>query len=511
VKTPPPRSRWPAVLIVLAVVVVFGRIAGHEFLWWDDQQTIHHNPHLNPPTAAGLVWHWRHPHMGLYVPVTQTAWWLIAQVAYVNEPDPMGIRLNPWLYHAASILVHAASALCVLAILRLLCARDGPALAGAMVFALHPVQIEAVAWASGMKDLLGGLFALAALWQYLRYADATWRNKHYLLATLLFVLAMLAKPAAIVTPLLALAIEVLIVGRSWRLSIGRLWPWLALMIPCAIWTRMIQSVEGPTDLPIWTRPLVALDALAFYIGKLLLPLHLAPDYGRRPQTVLGSGAAYFTWIAPVAIAAALLIWRRRTPWLLAAAAVFGGGVLPIVGLIPFMFQHYSTVADHYLYLSMLGPALALAWIMCRTARPAGWIACAVVLVALGGRSFAQAGHWRDHTAIMTHTLDVNPRSFMACANLGAEHLIYGRLDPAEQMFRKALTIEPEDAKSLDELSLLLLRQGRLAEALDVIERLIPLLPAAGRAQDVPAAQQAVTMLRARVKAGPPPASVPALP
>src|SRR6266850_1541204 len=165
------RSTVYLVVIVVITVVVFGRIAGDDFMYWDDSGTIHHNPRMNPPTVEKILWYWSHPEMGLYIPVTYTVWGGIAAMARLDRADEFGIRLNPWLFHSASILVHVGSALMVFLILRRLVKSDGASLVGALVFALHPVQVEAVAWASGLKDLLCGFFALLSIWHYMRFVD----------------------------------------------------------------------------------------------------------------------------------------------------------------------------------------------------------------------------------------------------------------------------------------------------------------------------------------------------
>src|SRR4051812_21001123 len=165
------RSSIYFVVIGLAVVLVFGRIATNDFTWWDDSGTIHHNPLLNPPTVKNVLWYWSHSDRGLYMPVTFTVWAGIAAIARLQGADEFGISLNPWLFHSASIVVHAGSAMLGFLILRRLIKRDGASLAGAILFAVHPVQVETVAWASGLKDLLCGLFALLAIWEYMQFID----------------------------------------------------------------------------------------------------------------------------------------------------------------------------------------------------------------------------------------------------------------------------------------------------------------------------------------------------
>src|ERR1700733_6640765 len=162
-------SRWvPTILLIVCTLIAMGNLARNEFVSWDDSFNIYHNPHFNPPTLAGVAAYWAHPAYGLYIPLTYTLWGLLAMVAQV-PPDAQGVSLNPWIFHLASIALHVLSVLVVFEILQLLIRNRVAACIGAMLFAIHPVQVEAVAWAAGMKDVLSGLLALVAIWQHLIY------------------------------------------------------------------------------------------------------------------------------------------------------------------------------------------------------------------------------------------------------------------------------------------------------------------------------------------------------
>src|SRR6202012_806581 len=142
-------------------------------------------------------------------------------------------------------------------------------------------------------------------------------------------------------------------GRTWRQIWRSLWPWAVLAVACAAVARLAPPAPHiATEVALWQRPLIAVDALAFYMGKLAWPASLAVDYGRRPAVVIRSHIYYLTWLAPAAVAALLWAFRRRAQVLVAASLVFLAGVAPVLGLVRFDSQDYSTVADHYLYLPM---------------------------------------------------------------------------------------------------------------------------------------------------------------
>jgi len=180
---------------------------------------------------------------------------------------------------------------------RLVMEDDGrAALAGALLFAVHPVQSEAVAWASEAKDLLSALFSLLAIRQYLVFREGE-NRRAYLWASGAFACALLAKPSAVVAPVLLVILNRGIQRRDWAGSLRGLSPWF---VAAAAFTLIAAHVQPAAGLhfvaPVWLRPAIALDALTFYLGKLVLPLHLIPDYGHTSQSVVSSGALAYSWI-----------------------------------------------------------------------------------------------------------------------------------------------------------------------------------------------------------------------
>lgn len=482
-------SGWLYVLLGLIVLIGFGRAWDHEFINWDDELLIYANGHLNPPTLHGLAWHWAHPHYHLYVPVIYTAWWCLANLAHLDTPDPLGASLNPAVFHSANILVHLLAVWVVYQILLRLIGKPWPAFAGAALFAIHPLQVEAVAWATGMKDVLSGLLSFVAIWQYLEFAYADeprGRRRHYILASIAFAFALLAKPSAVMVPVVVAVLDVLIVRRSIKQCAMALWPWLAA---AAVMTVVASRVQPPNPMlggPLWARPLIAADALYFYISKLFFPLHLGIDYGRTPANVLRQHWLYYTWLVPAALAA-IIVWARK-PMLTAASLVFLLSVVPVLGLVAFFFQYYSTVTDRYVYVAMLGPALALAWAVSLRRSLNVFVATMAVLLALLVLTIIQVGYWADSDTLYAHALEVNPSSFVAENNLGQIREHEGKLDDAIALYRGAIEADPGQPKPYSNLAIALAKAGKRAEAIHVIYEMLdlePTLPAGLRTLDVP--------------------------
>jgi protein O-mannosyl-transferase len=463
------RTLGLSALLVLLSFAVYGRALWHGFTWWDDQDTIFLNPSFRPPTAASVLGHWaRLPDETYYYnPLVYTVWGALAAVAY----DPSVAATTPeralaaWPFHFACVLVHGLTGAATFLLLRRLLARgnggdsgvDGPALIGAVAFVVHPVQAETVAWASGFKDLMCGLMTVLAVHEWVAASDpdeppSAHRWPRYVTATLYFVLAILSKPLGVVVPLIAGLVDWAAHRRRPRDVIRRLVPWLLVSAAAAAFAKaFLPASVVPRPVP-WERPLLAGDALAFYVYRVLAPWGFAPDYGRRPMDVLASPWAYAAWVVPVALAAACAIaWRRGHRLPAVGFAVFVVGVAPVVGLVPFDFQYYSTVADHYLYVSMLGVAVVVAGVAARLwtrGRLARGTPIAILLV-WAVSAFVQAGHWKDDLALWSHTVRVNPRSFAGYSQLGFAHDRAGRVDDSIAAYRAAIRLNPDHPNAHD--------------------------------------------------------------
>jgi len=165
----------------------------------------------------------------------------------------MGSRLNPWVFHTANVALHMASSLLALTVLLRLTGSPIAAFVGAAIFAVHPIQVEAVAWASGTKDLLCGAFSLGSIYCLLRSRHHPSERQWLIAGAAALLLALLSKPTAVVTPLIAIAIDVLTLRTPWRRSIATLWPWLVLVVPFIIIGRLIQPPIVAKLPPLWVR------------------------------------------------------------------------------------------------------------------------------------------------------------------------------------------------------------------------------------------------------------------
>ena len=444
----------------IAVVATFFSVMRHEFGGWDDEQNLTLNPQMHPPTWSAVRGYWLRPKYDLYAPVTWTLWSLLAQVGYQPSAPTPEAQLNPYLFHTMNLALHVGSALLAFEFMRRVFGADRivPATIGALLFALHPVQVEPVAWVSGLKDVLAGMLAIGAIVLFL---DSSRDWKRYVAAMFIFALAMLSKPSAVVVPAIVIAIDVLVRHSRLKHSLLRCSPAIALAIVGAIIARLAQQASHVPSVAWWKRPLIALDTIAFYFGKIIWPLHLGVDYGRTPQRVLAFEQFEPFWFWPIIVGLLIVILFRamRDRVLIAAPLVSLLAIAPVLGLLTFDFQEYSTVADHYLYLAMLGPAMFVAS-LAHLARRFTVIAIAI-LVACAGLSVRPSLTWHDARSISEQAIRANPKSKLwggrltkleiDAANALADQ---GDTSGAMDLYSKVLARDPENVIAISNIAAL---------------------------------------------------------
>ena len=486
-------------LLIILPLTVYWQTQYHGFVW-DDAVNVKENPYLRSVSLTNVLRFWQRPYEDLYIPLTYSIWSGIAGLSGHIDGGRAAADLQPRPFHSANLLVHLCATLSVFILLNLLVKNDWAAAGGALLFALHPLQVEAVSWVTGMKDLLSGVLSIVAAWQYLHYAAASRssadsrgrgtrrgragdsikysrRHLHYALATIIFFLALLAKPSAVTLPLAVWFLDCWIIGRSARTSLFALLPWVGLSALFIVLTKLSQPdlyIEFLT--PLWARPLIALDALGFYLYKLMLPIGLTIDYGRSARWVFQQGWMYFAWGLPCVLAA--LIWwcRTRIPWLVAVAGVFLAGMLAVSGIMTFGFQNISSVADRYIYVSMLGPALGFSCLLSRYQASAFKLAGGAVLALLGVMSFHQTQYWASETTLASRALARNSNSWLAHLNLGSALAEQQKNDEAVAHFQQSLRLNPNFNLTRVNLANVLANQNRLDEAISFYREAARLSP-----------------------------------
>ena len=451
-------SHFILIGLILANLLVYGPATGFDFVSYDDGQHVYENSHVQDFSFSNLVFFWKQPYQNLYIPLTYNLWSLLAKLSDIF-PGESDQALNPHIFHMANVLLHLLSTLVMFLLLKRLTNYDWGSAAGALLFALHPVQAETVAWISELKGALCGFLSLTALWQYILFSKSNPDKKklHYGLATGAFLLALLSKPPAVVVPLIAGIIGYFLLEKSIRKTVLEMIPWILMVLPLVLITKLSQDDSQIGFLPaLWQRFLIAGDAMSFYVAKLVFPANLRIDYGRIPEYVLQDSSIFMTGIIPIILLAAIL-WKFRNPWLLAALGIFIVSLAPVLGLFSFMHQNISTVADRYLYLAMLGPALGLAFLFQKIEQKRAMIILAALLLIYGYSSAVQVRTWQDSSTLYTHTLQGNPGSWTAQNNLGMEYFNAGNNVSAVKHLSRAMGVSKNDyntARSMTNLGMI---------------------------------------------------------
>lgn len=422
----PRRNGWliAVALLFAAVLAVWGQSITFEFVFWDDATLIYENPHVTTPGVSTLSGTWKAHHAGMYIPLVYNLWWGIAQIGREIGGRYAEHGIPPWPFHLANVFVHALNACLVWAIIRQIGLKTWPAIVGALIFALHPLQTEAVCWSTAMKDLLSTALALGSIALCLQ-AAARWEqnrlNAHlcYAAALLLAFLGSLAKPGILGVPVIAFILDAAFIsGWSWR-PLMRAAGLAVVLAPAILWTSAAQPAVYERGVSLILRPTVALHALGFYIQKLVVPSQFCIDYGLRPLVVVNHWRHLAVAMIVPAALLLLLPARGHRKHLVVAGIVFVAGVLPVLGLVAFGFQYWSTVSDRYVYLAMLGPAMVVAYLFSLLQRRAAVLAGVAIVCGIGALSARQARVWHDTLSLMDNTIRLNPQSAVAYNNFAA--------------------------------------------------------------------------------------------
>jgi tetratricopeptide (TPR) repeat protein len=410
--------------IPLIVLLTFGQTLKFAFVWDDINFNIVDNPYLNKKETAQLSTFWEKAYAKLYIPLTYTAWYLQAKLSRNLFPNyqPKEILnttdLNPAIFHAFNILLHTINALLVaLLTFHLFPQRSFllPLLTTA-IYAIHPLQIEVVAWITGFKDLLCTLFILLSLLCWLHYR----RNDKilsYTLTALFFIAALLSKPSAIILPFLLIVIDTL----HLKIPLKKTWQnterFLYLAIGWIIFTKILQPDDGTNfTSPLWARPFIALDAIAFYLQKIISPFPLCIDYGRTPQYIIQQPWIGFTAFIPILILFFIFkipspATRRQFITLYALTLI---ALAPTLGIIPFEYQsRYSTVADRYAHLALIPISIAISMILIKLIQYQKTIFTTLIFITLATLAIFTHNYtkrWETNLSLYESDVKINPRS-----------------------------------------------------------------------------------------------------
>jgi Flp pilus assembly protein TadD len=469
-------------LLVVATLAVYNPVNSHPFVNYDDDRYIAENSHVHNGLGWDTItWAFTSSEQANWHPLT----WLSHALDYRL------FQLNPTGHHFTSLLIHASNAALLFLLLAFATHRVGPSLFVALLFALHPINVESVAWVAERKNVLSTFFFLAAIGTYGWYArKPDWPR--YLAVAGLFALGLMSKPMVITLPFVLLLLDYWPLGRvrvSLASAVGTTWsrtklvaeklPLLVLSAASAIITLHAQQAGGAmrssAQFSAGVRLENAVVAYAMYLGKMIWPSHLAPIYP-HPGDTLAAWEVALSMLALLAVTGMVLTFRAKR-YLLAGWLWFLGTLVPVIGLVQVGDQ---AMADRYAYIPLIGIFVMIAWDLddCAASREVGVAAriipAACVLLALSAATHRQLGYWASNYDLWRRALVVTDKNFIAQDNLGGALLLLGKPDEAYTHFQAASAINPRDPMSRSNLGAYLQEHGRLDEALQEYDRVISL-------------------------------------
>ncbi|MGQ9455395.1 MAG: tetratricopeptide repeat protein [Armatimonadota bacterium] len=475
--------------LVVVIVVSYAPVLEAEFVGYDDELYVTKNPYVQAGLVAdSLAWACTTFAAGNWHPVTWISHMLDCQI----------YGLNPWGHHLTNLILHVGNALLLFALFYYLTGSRWISLVVAMLFGVHPLHVESVAWVSERKDLLSTLFGLLTLITYTWYSKRR-SSKKYAAMVLLFALGLLSKPMLVSLPLVMLILDYWPLGRFAGLesSVGFLKRLCAAVIEkiplfimsagSAVVTCLAQKGAPGSkmgclpDLPIMVRIDNALVSYIAYLVKMVYPARLAVIYP-HPQSliplwkVIGSAFA-FAMIC-------LLTFRtcKKHPYVFAGWLWYVITLVPVIGLVQVGEQ---AMADRYTYIPLIGIFVAVAWYGSsllerfwthKTVRITAIAFMGVCLLLLMARNYDQTNYWRDSVSLFSRALEVTNENYVAHLNLAVALEERGDYEGARYHYEEALRIQPDWTHALYNYAVLLAITGDRARAMGLYRRIVRLQP-----------------------------------
>ena len=481
-------------LIIVVTLFAYWPTRDFDYVRWDEQLYVMENPFLTDPNGLWKGWITIEKTERQYYPLLLTTFWIEYQLWGEN---PAG-------YHAVNLWFHLCNNVLVLFLLMALGASRWVAGAGALLFSLHPIQVESVAWVAELKNLQSGFFYLCAMMIYLkmraprtvlslgqergssRTVEYSWNGKGgvaYGVVIFFYLCALLSKTSSVTLPLSLFLIDWLREGESRRWWVGSLWrvgPMLAMGIIPGLISVSLEAGPAPEAIPpLGLRLLIASAAIWFYLYKLVWPVTLVPIYPRWEV----AADQWWLWAAGIGLGAVLLfLWYRRRQ--VDRLVVWGFGhfvasLSPLLGIIPFGYLDHSFVADHFTYLATIGFFLAVVMLAGRLyegiwkragslllRRSIATLAAGVILVSMVGLTRQQITIWQNPLSFWSYVTAENPRSSTARNNLGNAYWRLDQRDEAVEHYRQAVQIKPNSSTAHHNIGLFLYEQGHVEEAIE---------------------------------------------
>jgi tetratricopeptide (TPR) repeat protein len=468
-------------LLATVTLAVFWNVQFHDFILYDDLPYVILNRHIQSGlTGSSILWAMTTMEMSNWHPLT----WLSLMLDYDF------FRLNPAGYHWTNLLIHIAGTILLFSVLRRMTKDICKSAVVAVLFAIHPLHVESVAWISERKDVLSAFFWFLTMGAYVRYTEHPGAGR-YVLLVVAFVLGLMAKPMLVTLPFVLLLLDIWPLRRipvpfassnkalpddgggrrlTWSHVLREKLPFFFLTVLSSGVTYFAQmswkAMPSLEALPLEMRMASALIAYVQYIVKMFWPADLAFFYpyiaGWSPWMV--SGAALLL----TGLTILMLRYMETRPYLAVGWLWYLGTLVPVIGIVQVGSQ---AMADRYTYIPLIGLFIVIAWGVPELM--AGWrfrklflsVLSVAVLSVLASCSWQQVQHWKNSMTLFERALSVTSRNYLAHNNLGAALFFEGKTEDAIRHYTQALRIKPNFADAHNNIGVALAAQGKLDDAI----------------------------------------------
>jgi tetratricopeptide (TPR) repeat protein len=470
-----PRWRLPVICAGLALVVfiVFGQTLGHGFVNYDDNDYVYDNPMVSGGLSAkSVVWAFTTKHANNWHPVT----W----ISHMIDCQLYGLRAGG--HHFTNVLLHAGAVIMFFLLLARATGAVWRSAFVAVVFAIHPLRAESVAWIAERKDVLSGLFFVLTLRAYFSYASRPKSMARYALVGVLMAMGLMAKPMLVTTPLILLLLDYWPLKRteSLRKLIAEKVPFLILSAASCVATVIAQQsgIQSSSAVPFSLRIGNAFLSIGVYLRQTFIPVGLAAFY---PLPLHSLPLLEVVLSASLVVGISALAWwqRRARPWFFVGWSWFVVMLIPALGILQVGDQAH---ADRYTYLPQIGLCIAVTWLAAECLAAwrlgavfTGGLVC-VIVAALTAAATKQTAYWKSDEALWNHALQCTTGNYVAHFNLGNAFREQGRMNDALAEFQSAVSIRADYPQAQNNLGKLLLMGGDVAGAVEHLTAALQLNP-----------------------------------
>jgi len=452
--------------LILAIFAVYSSVGGYDFTSYDDNLYVTENTHVQSGlTPENIKWAMTAVVASNWMPVTLLSHMLDCQLFHQQSG----------MHHLVNVLIHMLATLLLFASLQRATGARGASAFVALLFGVHPLHVESVAWVAERKDVLSAFFWFLALYGYIRYAERP-TILRYLLVALAFALGLMAKPMMVTFPFTLLLFDVWPLRRLEFPKI--LWeklPLIALSAAVSCITYFVQrSTAAVQSFPLPVRIANALISYVVYLGQMFWPARLAVLYPYQQSPSIAQAAAAAVLLAAVT-AGVIFVWRTR-PYLAVGWFWYLGTLVPVIGLVQVGLQ---SRADRYMYLPMVGLLMMLAWGLAefQLPKPALALAAAIACVACTSAARLQIGYWQNSETLFERAIEVTQDNYVAEYNLGNYLMNTRRGSEAIPYFEAALRVHPNYPEAESNLGMVLGNlPGRMPEAITHFAAAVHLKP-----------------------------------